>query len=66
MKPEPADNEQIIGLIKSLSPAWREKQFDRLAPTLAEAAVFQDAEGHRLGIRQIRVSAAPQVWRGAA
>jgi hypothetical protein len=27
MKPEPADNEQIIGVIKSLSLAWREKQF---------------------------------------
>ena len=48
MKPEPADNEQIVGVIKSLSLAWREKQFDRLGPVFAEAVVFQDSEGHRL------------------
>jgi ketosteroid isomerase-like protein len=40
--------EQITEVIRSLSQAWREKQFDRLEPLFAETVVFQDSEGHRL------------------
>jgi ketosteroid isomerase-like protein len=45
---ELADTDQITGVIRSLSQAWRERQFDRLEPLFAEAIVFQDSEGHRL------------------
>ena len=48
MENELAENDQIIGVIKSLSVAWREKQFDSLGPLFAESVVFQDPEGHRI------------------
>jgi hypothetical protein len=48
MENELAENDQIIGVIKSLSLAWRERQFDILDPLFAETAVFQDLEGQRL------------------
>jgi ketosteroid isomerase-like protein len=48
MKTGTAENDQISGLIKSLSAAWRENQFDRLDPLFDDKVVFQDSEGHRL------------------
>ena len=48
MENELAENDQIIGVIKMLSLAWREKQFDCLDPLFAETVVFQDLAGHRL------------------
>jgi ketosteroid isomerase-like protein len=48
MENELAESHQIIGVIKLLSLAWREKQFDRLESLFAETVVFQDLEGHRL------------------
>jgi ketosteroid isomerase-like protein len=43
-----ADPDQITGVIRSLSQAWRERQFDRLEPLFAETVIFQDSKGHRL------------------
>ena len=48
MENETLDYDQIATLIRSLSVAWREKQFDRVAAFFSETVVFQDTEGHRL------------------
>jgi ketosteroid isomerase-like protein len=48
MENELADPNQITDVIRSLSQAWRERQFDRLEPLFADAIVFQDSKGHRL------------------
>jgi ketosteroid isomerase-like protein len=44
---EKADPDRITGVIRSLSLAWRESQFDRLEPLFAETVVFQNSKGDR-------------------
>jgi len=48
MENDTLDDDQIAGLIRSLSQAWREKQFDRLDALFNEGVIFQDSDGHRL------------------
>jgi hypothetical protein len=48
MENQLTENDQIIGVIKSLSVAWREKRFDSLGPWFAEGVIFQDSKGSRI------------------